>query len=115
MISGGSSYTAYYADGESYYIGDGEVNQLVNSVSGNTFTATFEIDNPGATYTVYGHIIEYKEVGDDLGEMWQDYAPNTYAPWYTSGDGKGGGTPGFEIIAVIAALAIALIILRRKK
>lgn len=32
------------------------------------------------------------------------------------GDGdEGGGTPGFEVIAVIAALAIALIILRRRK
>jgi len=29
--------------------------------------------------------------------------------------GTGGGTPGFEILAVIAALAIALIILRRRK
>jgi hypothetical protein len=31
------------------------------------------------------------------------------------GDGDGGGTPGFELLAVIAALAIALIILRKRK
>ncbi|ENO12219.1 hypothetical protein MBGDC06_00737, partial [Thermoplasmatales archaeon SCGC AB-539-C06] len=36
----------------------------------------------------------------------------------TDGDGngdKGGGTPGFEILAFIVALAIAFIILKRKK
>jgi len=32
------------------------------------------------------------------------------------GDGdEGGGTPGFEILAVIAAIGIALIILRMRK
>jgi len=120
MTSGGSSYTAYYADGESYCIGSGGYpSPLVDPVSGNTFTATFEIDDPGVTYTVHGYTIEYKEAGGEgLGEMWQDYAPDTYSPWYTGGDGNGGtggGTPGFETLAVIAAIGVALIILRRRK
>ena len=119
MTSDESYYTAYYVDGESYCIGTGGYPiELLNPVSGNTFTATFEIDNPGATYTVHGYTIEYKEVGEELGEMWQDYAPDTYSPWYTGGDGNGGnggGTPGFETLAVIAAIGVALIILRRRK
>ena len=32
-----------------------------------------------------------------------------------NGDGDGGGTPGFEALALIAAVAIALIVLRRRK
>ena len=73
------------------------------------------------------------EIDEEIGERWFDYAPNTYSPYYsedddddvepdedddTSGDSngdKGEGTPGFEAIAVIVALAIAFIILRRKK
>ena len=77
-------------------------------------------------------------------EWYLDYAPDIYSPWYTGGDDdtpddedddtppaddenpddsegdtQGGdsdsGTPGFEAIILIAAIAVALILLRRKK
>ena len=118
-------YQAFYVNGEGMVMGyggySGFFEQLENPVSGNTFTATFEIDNPDATYSVWAYSGEYAEVGDESGEAWWDYAPNTYSPWYTGGDGNGGdnggggGTPGFETLAVIAALGAAFIILRRRK
>jgi len=107
---------ASYMNGEGGYLtGLYQGGDLVNPVSGNTFTATFNITDPSATYSVWAYSGEYA-TGDESGEAWWDYAPNTYAPWYGLGsDSKGGGTPGFEIIAVITALAIALIILRRRR
>ena len=123
-------YQAFYVNGEGMIMGyggySGFYEQLENPVSGNTFTATFEIDNPDATYSVWAYSAEYAETGDESGEAWWDYAPDTYSPWYTGdgddgtngGDGNGGtgdGTPGFETLVVIAALGIALIILRRRK
>jgi len=38
-----------------------------------------------------------------------------YTEIETDGNGDGGGTPGFETLAVIAAIGVALIILRRRK
>lgn len=140
MSADEGSYMAWYANEEGAYMAYGGTSYaagaLEDPVTGSTFTATFDIDDPDATYAVYGYTIELKETGDESGESWQDYAPNLYAPWYTGdGDGNGDGdgdtgdgdtdgngdegggikVPGFEIIAVISALAIALIILRRRK
>lgn len=73
-------------------------------------------------------------------EYWADYVPGSFSPWdtttggdegtgdTTTGDGDNGGdtegtggdngggkgTPGFEVLTIITALAIAFIILRRK-
>jgi len=119
-------YQAFYFNGGGAYIliGAGyEGGELVNPVSGNTFTATFPIADPSATYSVWAYSAEYTEAGDETDEWWGDWAPNLYSPWYTGGDGNGGngdnggggGTPGFETLAVIAAIGVALIILRRRK
>jgi len=92
----------------------------------------------------FEHLVDYTTLGENITEIeyYADYAPGTLAPWYESdepeepdepgeteepSDGEesdgddgddgedGGGTPGFELLAVIAALAIAVIILRRRK
>jgi len=116
-------YQAFYTNGGGGYllIGAGfEGGDLVNPISdnGKTFTATFNITDPAATYSVWAYSSEVEGGDDGSGEMWQDFAPNTYSPWYTIGassGGTGGGTPGFETLAVIAAIGVALIILRRRK
>ncbi len=114
----------------------------VSVSQGNTIIATFTLSEGEITdfEVFWGYNMERDE---ELGGRWFDYAPNPYSPYYsgdddddvepdedddediilpngddTSGGGngdKGGGTPGFEAIAVIAAVAVALIILRRKK
>lgn len=80
-----SNYGAYYTNNEGYVGGEGEASGfydlLDNPVSGNTFSATFEVENPDESYNVYGYTQEY--IGSE--EHWGDYAPNEYAPWY-SGD-----------------------------
>ena len=127
--AGSSYYMIVYTNSQGSVMGWGDyagfMEQLDDPISGNTFTATFEVSNPDSDWQVYGFNVEYYEPGNEQGEAWWDYAPNSNAPWYTGGDGDGdsgnggssgsSGTPGFETITVIAAVGIALIILRRKK
>lgn len=134
-----SYYQVYYLNGTGMYTGygaySGSMGLLENLVSDNTISATFEIIDPDVTYTIYGWITEYRLIGDESGEAWYDYAPDTNAPWFTGDDDddddefppngddigsngngdNGGGTPGFEAIAVIVALATVLILLKKKK
>ena len=69
---------------------------------------------------LYGYASTWLEGTEGSGEIWMDYAPGPYSPWYTGGDEDGDGdkpptgTPGFETITVLAALGVALIILRIK-
>lgn len=102
---------------------------LENPVTGNIFTATFEVSNPDADYEVWGFSAEYLDIGDQGGEAWWDYAPDSNAPWYIPGDNnnnnnnndgtttneKDDGTPGFEAIILLAAVAVALILIKRRR
>lgn len=168
IVSDEGTYQAFYTNGLGMYGGtlgyQGQGGMLDNPVSGNTFTAVFDIQDPDATFTVWGEAIEYTSLEDtQTSEWWGDWAPATYAPWYTGEDeeitcyrcnpqtgelesdifegdecptgwqasppdceddtteengndnGDGDGTPGFEALALISAVAIALMILRRRK
>jgi len=102
--------------------------------SDNTLSCTFDV--VGSDYTnqeLWGYSTEYVEAGDMNSEWWGDWAPETYSPyWGEDVDGDGDGdvdgegdsndqqkptteTPGFEILAVIAAIGITLIIFRRER
>jgi len=95
------------------------------TASGNTITCIFNA--VGTDYTnpeLWCYAVEYVAVGDTAQEWWGDWAPGTYSPFYgeeeNGGNGGSGtppssGTPGFETLAVIAALGVVFIILRRKK
>jgi hypothetical protein len=155
--SSGQYYATYSADSGMWIGADkysGEWGQLTDPVSGDTFTAIFEIDHPEDSFNLYGVASE----SVDATEAYYDYAPNMFAPYYegstdddepvddpdpgdstdaddtenandsdntdqtdttdlntddTTDDG-GGGIPGFETIALIAAIGIALILLKRK-
>ncbi len=151
-------YYATYSAGSGMWIGNdkygGEMGQLTDPVSGDTFTAIFEINHPEDSFNLYGSASE----SVDATEAYYDFAPNMFAPYYegstdddepvddpdpgdstdaddtenandsdntdqtdttdlntddTTDDG-GGGIPGFETIALIAAIGIALILLKRK-
>lgn len=105
------------------------------SEDGKTLTATFDLVED-ETFEAYGNAIEYSQIGDiQTSEWWQDWYPNSYFQGGNGGDGTdddddtgdddddtsgdngdtGGGIPGFEVIALLVALGIALVILRRKK
>jgi len=112
------------------------------TVSGNTLSCTFDV--VGSDYSnaeLWGYSTEYVEAGDMNSEWWGDWAPETHSPFWGEGgddddggdgddndggdgdDNDGGssgssgssGTPGLEAIAVLAAVGISLIILRRRK
>ena len=131
-------FTATYSDGYASIIGPGGANIIDNPISGNIFTTTFDITDPNLEYTAWGWAGEFTDEANQQTEGWLDYAPGTFAPWYTGGNGGNGGngdgddngdsdddgnsgttppngTPGFETLAVITALGVVFILLRRKK
>lgn len=144
LVSDTGEYFAYYYNGIAMwsgtdgYLGEGGIISQY-SATGDTLTLTFSPTNPSETFTIYGYAQELSSAADmATSEWWADYAPATYAPWYTaeedtSGDGTqdtttgddlGSGdsgsssttnTPGFEIITLLAAIAVALIFLRKRK
>ena len=94
-------------------------------VSENTISATFDVVGTFSTdVELVGSAFEYTSVGDTNVEWWADWAPETSSPYWEEDDGDGDGdgttppkpkTPGFETIAFIGAIAVALIILRKRK
>jgi hypothetical protein len=140
-------YMATYVNGVGMVIGSGTFSgfyqQLTNPVSGDTFTATFTVNDPTATYEIRGYAAEYSTFGDEGAEWWGDWAPDAYFNEYTgyqgsdgdddttgdddtsdddtSGDGTeeegngGTGTPGFEAVALLAAFGAVFILLRKRR
>ena len=97
------------------------------TASDNTLSCTFDkIGESTSGFEFYGVAYEYTVLVDLTAEYWVDYAPDSYFEGDdgdsdgNGGDGggdggNGNGTPGFELLAVIAALGAAFIILRRRK
>lgn len=134
-------YTATYSDGYGSYTGPSNPygSIIENPVNGNMFTATFDVTDPNLDYIAWAYAGEFTDEANDQVEGWRDYAPDSFAPWYADGDGDDegdgdgdgddegdgdgdgddgtddGGTPGFEILAVVTALGVVFILLRRKK
>ena len=83
-------YVASYSNGSGEYgaldMEEYAYGNLTNPISGNTFTATFEmIADLDPTFELWGLAAEHKEVyeeGDTFEWDWMDYAPNSYSPWY---------------------------------
>jgi len=105
----------------------------VITASGDTITGVFDVIGSTDNVGLWGWAAEYTESGDQTtAEWWADWAPHTYAPWYTPDGGNGGGTnggtnntgtngtgtggtPGFEILTLLAAVAVAFIFFKRRK
>jgi len=93
------------------------------SIQGGTLTATIDWATDDHTMTDYfGWAQEWITQEESALEAWWDYAPDDNSPFGSyddyygnSGNSGGSGTPGFETLAVIAAIGIALIILKRRK
>lgn len=75
-------YYASYSAGSGIYMGTdkymGALGELNDPVSGDTFTAIFEIDYPEDSFELYGFASETV----DATEQYHDYAPNMFAPYY---------------------------------
>ena len=132
-----STYMLSWGNGEGFGFGmsSEEGSQQMDfepeiTASGNTISATFDVVGTFSTgVEVYGFAQEFTTVGDMTTEFWQDWVPNEDDPFGGQDSGDSGdsddsgdsnpppptGTPGFETIAVIGAIAVALIILRKRK
>jgi PGF-CTERM protein len=82
---------------------------------------------------LWGWAVEYTSLQDQTtAEWWGDWAPNSDQPSFiptsgnntgnntqggnnTDGTSSGKKTPGFEVLPVLAAVAIAAILLRRRR
>lgn len=118
------------------------VYNAIFNVSGNTLRAVFAmIGNQTSTVVdVWGTAAQYAQPGPGVTthEYWEDWAPNSKVPSSvtssgntpggnpgnttggntgsnTSGNNASKKTPGFEILPVLAAVAIAAILLRRRR
>lgn len=89
--SQGKTYMAYYSNGvgswsitETDGVKTYDLGWLTNAISGNTFTASFDFENPGYYYEIWGKAWEIGEEGNmQTSEWWGDYAPDSSAPWYS--------------------------------
>jgi hypothetical protein len=136
---------AIYAAGAGMVMGSGNLTGfysiLEDPVSGNTFTATFTIDDPLESYTLRGYAQQLESIGDEsIVEWWGDFAPDDYFYDYTgyeepdeeepdeeepdeeepdeedeSSTGDNQNTPGFEIITLILGITVFIFVYRRRK
>ena len=125
---------------EDYIIG---ANAVVTKTSEDTLTGVFSLyGSDTSKVDLYATAWQYTEVNNQLAEYWVDWNPDTHFPGAGDDDddddtgddddddtgddddddtGNGGDgskkkdSPGFEIIALIAAIGFALILLRRRK
>jgi hypothetical protein len=107
------------------------------SISGNILTGIFDWATEDHTMNeFYAWAQEWENVGDQFTKFWVDYVPNDFSPYteyetegngngngeVSNGDGTGGngepdgtGTPGFELLTLMAAIGASFILLRRRK
>ena len=102
------------------------------TVSGNTISAVFKVLGDTSKVELWGWAAEYTTIGatQTTNEWWGDWAPNSKIPFSTTptgnntgenngnntdGNNSGTKTPGFEVLPLIAAVAIAAVLLRRRR
>jgi len=143
LVSDSASSYAYYSNGVESVLNADPISYETNTGSkagSNSWSVTFNITASGNSYSIYGYSLEYTDISQTTNvEHWGDWAPDTYFPAYdlyygggtgdagdegtggnetggdTTGDETSGGTPGFELIFAIFAIAIALIFIKRKR
>ena len=105
------------------------------TISGNSISVDLDVVGDTTDVELWGWAAEYTGDSQITSEWWGDWAPNskftgtddtsgdtgdhtgddTGGDENASGDTSQPSTPGFELIAVIAAVAVALILLKRRR
>jgi hypothetical protein len=136
-----TSYWAFWTNGAGYGYGL-QPNQTIPTMatvtaSGNTITAKFNITSIPASQEFWGWAAESTgTLGSNSSEWWGDWAPNTEIPFSlpsnetggtttpgenttnggtTNETSSGSQTPGFEIIPLITAIAVAVLLIRKRR
>lgn len=113
--------------------GEGSYAQGETVINGNTISSEFKILGDTTPQEIWGWAAEWTNVSGDVTnhEWWGDWVPNSKFTGTISGNETGGNdtggsndknnsgskekSPGFEAIAVIAAIGLALILFKRRK
>lgn len=124
-----STYNLYWFNGTGYAFATNHSYGYESgniTISGRTLNAVFNVLGDTSTVELWGWAAEYTDyLSQTTNEWWGDWAPNSKIPFTpgtggntgnnTGGNNTGTKTPGFEVIPVIAAVAIAAILLRRRR
>lgn len=130
-----STYWFTYANGTGFGMGMQGMNFTSGeniTVSGNSISVDLDVVGDTTDVELWGWAAEYTGDSQITGEWWGDWAPNSKFTGTinddtggdtggdTNGDDGNGdtskpSTPGFELIAVIAAVAVAFILLKRRR
>ncbi len=111
------------------------------TVSGDTLSVVLDVLGDTSKVDLWGYAAEYFSYGDLSAEWWGDWAPNEKFPFDTGTDGTDGTdgtngtdgtdgtdgglddkesgsdkkTPGFELVLILAAVAVVFIVLRKRR
>jgi hypothetical protein len=131
-----TQYFLSYTNGSGYgwgMKGMGNITSEENvTISGGTLSVVLNVLGDTSKVELWGYAAEYTTIGSETAEWWGDWAPNEKFTQDTGTDGtddtdgtdgnsdNNGSdsqtkTPGFEVVLVIAAVAIALIVLRKRR
>lgn len=132
-------YMMSYMDGKGAGLGMKGINFTAQenvSISDGTLSVVLDVLGDTSKVELWGYAVEYTTaLGDQTNEWWGDWAPDSK---FIGGaiddtdddtddgaddddDGEGNGdtskpsTPGFELLTMIAAVAIAFVLLKRRK
>jgi hypothetical protein len=112
--------------GQGMVVKKGGGSQFVTNftVSGNTISAVFKVIGNASATDLWGWAAEYTSlVNQTTHEWWGDWTPNSKIPFSISpggnpgnntGNNTGKKTPDFEVLPVVAAIAVAAVLLRRR-
>jgi len=124
-----TQYTLIWTNGTGYgmAIKEGSFDQGQNlTVTEDKISIEFNVLGDTSNVEFWAHAVEYTTLGGPtINEYWGDWAPNEKFAYDTGTPGVDETpdndssppekkTPGFEVVAVIAAVAIALILVRRR-
>ena len=129
-----STYYSFWYNGSGYAFASNhsygyEMGNI--TISGNTINTVFNVMGDTTTVELWGWAAEYTNyLNQNTNEWWGDWAPNSKLPFTppgtggnqtggnnTGGNNTGGGTktPGFELLPAIAAIALVVVLLRRRR
>lgn len=135
-----TTYQMSYSNGTGGGFGMNQENMDIRatenvSVSGDTFSVVLDVIGDTSKVDLWGYAAEYSSYGDLSAEWWGDWAPNEKFLFDTGTDGTDGTngtdgtdgglddkesgsdkkTPGFELVLVLAAVAVVFIVLRKRR
>jgi hypothetical protein len=128
-----SAYYMFWYNGSGYAFATNHsyIPEMGNiTVSGNTINSVFNVMGDTTTVELWGWAAEYTNyLSQTTNEWWGDWAPNSKLPFTppgtsgnqtggnNTGNNTGGGkqTPGFEVLPALAAVALAIVLLRRRR